>query len=986
MLYGSGRAIGRWVLTWLLLAAGAAQALDPSHRVSEYTVTAWTMDQGLPHNLVHALAQDENGDLWIGSWEGPTRFNGRAFTRHDSRSVEAIQLAGTRALLRDDDGALLLGTAQNGVVRLAGGVWSVLEPTADQRLRALVMRRGAAGELWIGTDSGLWRLAPDGTLDNPGQAAGLPQGAVFDLLDLGDGGLLIGSERGAYLMREGRCTEWGAQHRLPSGAIRALLLRRDGSLAVAGVPGAFLLAPDGEVRQIFAREVEALLEDRDGALWFSASSGGLIRHHIGRQEILDERLGLLGRATHALMEDREGLIWMGTTNGLYRIADAPAFGLGTARGLGDNYPRTILHHPDGTLYVGHARGLDRWTGEEFRPVPLGVEETSVLSLAVARDGGLWVGTYDRGALHLAKRRSTGVIDTIGDRDGLPTRHVRALRETSDGSLWIGTTSGLVRRWPDGRVDSIEDAPGRRNSFVRGLAPARDGGLWIALDVGLMRWHPDERIERWMERDGFPGGGSFDVLESAQGTVFIASDRGLLRLRDGRFTRYGRADGLPGETLFRLLQDRLGALWMCSNQGALRIDPAQFQRLDDGQGVRLSVDVVDRSSGMPSSQCNGGSGPAGDLAEDGALWFPTALGVAVIDPAAVAERRREQLQARIESAEIDGQALALDLPRTLPATARRLVIRYVATNLRAPQDVRYRYRMIGFDPGWVEAGSDAEAVFTNLPSGPLRFEVQATMAPADWSAQADAASATLDLVQQPPIWLRPWFLMLVLAALIGVLAGVLAWRTNSLRSQQARLRRIIDERTRELSAKNSALLQADQERESLLRQLAFQARHDVLTGLPNRRAGEERLEAAIQSAKQEGAPLCLALMDVDHFKRINDSLGHPAGDAMLRHLGALLLGTGLVRPADVARHGGEEFLLILPGISLDEAVERLRALGDSVATSPVTLGDGSTVACSVSIGVAQWVPGMAPSRLVALADRRLYLAKQRGRDRVVAEDA
>lgn len=964
----------------LLLVAGPLHALDPAHHVSEYTVTAWNMEDGLAHNLVHALAQDADGYLWIGSWEGAARFNGRTFASFGKHAAPGISLAGARAILRDRDGALLFGTAQNGVVRLLDGVWSTLEPTVVQRLRALELLRTTDGDLWIGTDTGLWRLSGETSLQDVGSTVGLAAGSVFALLDLGPDGLLIGSEHGAFLLRENRLEAWGLARGIPPGQVRGLLLRRDGSFVIAASAGAFLAWPDGRLDQLFASEVEAVLEDRDGALWLSVTSGGLVRYFHGRLDTIDETLGLRGRGSPAMMEDRDGLIWVGTTNGLFRIADAPAFGLGTVRGLGDNYPRTILRHPSGTLYVGHARGLDRWTGDGFRPVPLDVQETSVLALAPALDGGLWIGTYDRGVLYLP---ADGRTETIRRIDGLPMRHVRALRETSDGSLWIGTTAGLVRRWPDGRIEPIEDAPGHLSAFIRGIAPARDGGLWIGFDNGLMRWHPDGRSKRWLASAGFPGVGSFDVLETARGTAFIGSDRGLLRLRNEQFTVLDSAAGIPNDTIFRLLQDGLGALWLCSNRGAFRIDRAQFEELDAGLRDRVSVDTVDRLSGMPSSQCNGGSGPAGDLDGNGAIWFPTALGVAVIDPEAVAARSRVRVPVHIEGVQVDGVAQSPGAKQTLASTVRRVVIQYIGLHLRAPQGVRYRYRMVGFDHDWVDVGTGTEAVYTNLPVGPLRFEVQATMAPPDWQGLEAIPTATLDLEQLPPLWLRPWFLALALLALVALLLGVTAWRSASFRAQQARLRRIIDARTHELSSKNQALQEADRERESLLRQLSYQASHDALTGLANRRAGEARLVTAIEAAERSGTPLCVALMDVDHFKQINDSHGHAAGDAVLRHLSALLSGSGFVRPEDVARHGGEEFLLILPRLDLAAAIERLRALGSVVATSSVALGDGARLSCSVSVGVAQWQPGLLPSRLVALADQRLYLAKQQGRDRVVA---
>lgn len=967
----------------LLSGQGVALALDPAHHVSEYSVTAWTMQDGLPHNFVQAIAQDRDGYLWVGTWAGAARFNGREFTLFDEHAMPGIPLAGVRVIARDTDGALLFGTSQYGVVRFDRGVWSRVEPTVTRGLRVVSLARVGDGSLWVGTDRTIWRLQPDGSIEDMA-AHGLPQGTVLALLDLGDDGVLVGGDHGVFRWRDGRFEDLGRQHHVAEAPIRALLRRRDGSLAVAGNAGVFLIEGEGRARQILFRQTESLLEDRDGSLWIGVSAGGLVRYADGRLEAIDGAQGFLGRNSQALLEDREGLLWVGTTNGLFRVNDAPAFGLDTRRGLGDNYPRAILRDTDGAMVVGHARGMDRWTGDRFEPVALEPEESSVLALGHARDGGLWLGTYDQGVLYLPPGRDAHAAPIEGIA-GLPSHHVRAVRETADGSLWIGTTAGLVRRHPDGRMERIADSPGRSDSFIRGLAPASDGGLWIALGNGLMHWHPDERFERWMSGDDYPGIGSLDVLEIAPDDVFIGGDRGLLRLRDGRFRVYGREHGLPVDALFRVLRDARGMLWMCGNRGAYRVDPRELDEVDAGRRSRVSVDVLDQSSGMPSSQCNGGSAPAGDLDDTGRLWFPTALGVAVIDPEAVSARAQVSVPLRIEDVVVDGEVQAQASRYVIEPSANRVVVNYVGLHLRDPRGVRYRYRLSGFDRDWVDAGNALQAVYTNLPPGRLRFEVQAALAPVDWDAMAEIPTATLELERIPPYWRRPWFYALFPLAALLLSLGWFLWRSARYQRRQRVLMELVDVRTRELMDKNEALQRAGIERESLLRQLAHQARHDMLTGIANRRAGEERLQQAVQQADASDAPLCIALLDVDRFKRINDAFGHDAGDAVLRRLAVLLGDADFIGPHNVARYGGEEFLLLLPGHRLAGATEKLAELVARIAATKFMLDDGRGIDCTVSIGVVEWQPGMSPGQAVVQADRRLYRAKQLGRNRVEAGD-
>jgi len=171
---------------------------------------------------------------------------------------------------------------------------------------------------------------------------------------------------------------------------------------------------------------------------------------------------------------------------------------------------------------------------------------------------------------------------------------------------------------------------------------------------------------------------------------------------------------------------------------------------------------------------------------------------------------------------------------------------------------------------------------------------------------------------------------------------------------------------------------------ILAELRYRSRHDALTGLLNRRAMEERLLAQVQRSRRTGEPFAVLMLDLDHFKAINDRHGHAAGDRALQHASATLK-SGLREVDAVARFGGEEFLVLMPGATLEAALpvaERLRTA--LVADAPRV--DGAMLLLSTSIGIAQWREPEDPSHVVMRADAALYEAKSRGRDCVVVETA
>jgi two-component system, cell cycle response regulator len=176
---------------------------------------------------------------------------------------------------------------------------------------------------------------------------------------------------------------------------------------------------------------------------------------------------------------------------------------------------------------------------------------------------------------------------------------------------------------------------------------------------------------------------------------------------------------------------------------------------------------------------------------------------------------------------------------------------------------------------------------------------------------------------------------------------------------------------------------DEQEEKALKQVYEAALLDALTGALNRRALEERIEADLAAANKHGLELSLLMFDIDHFKKVNDTFGHLAGDAVIRAIADLARRS--VRAGDtLGRYGGEEFVVILRGIGLSGGVEIAERLRAAVAQHPVAF-EGRQIPVTASGGVASLACcGAARNRtqLLSVADARLYKAKQGGRNRIM----
>lgn len=973
----------RWqavcVLVGLALAlAGPVRALDPELPLDHYTVTRWSAEDGLPHSQIHDIDQGRDGFLWATTWEGTVRFDGLGFVTVESLHAATGGRLASRQLWREPAGDMLVSVDGAGLMQVPAHAPAHPACAGLGALRVFQVVAAAEGDPggpWLATSDGLFRRRDGHCQRVPGGEV-LAGQTVNVMLAQADGSLWLGLPRGLYRWHAGRLEALGERLGLAPGEVRALAGDGSGATWIAGEQGVWRHR-DGRLRRMRPGRTEGLLIDRAGALWVAATDSAVLRYWNGRWDRLGEDDGVLGYATGALFEDREGLVWFGTTHGLFRIADGPVRAIGRQPGLPSDYVRSVLETGDGAVWIGHSIGLSVLRDGQARqvfPEP-GGNPASVLSLAAAAGGGVWAGTYNRGVVRVDA--GGGAQPLVPDSHPLAAEQVRALLQEPDGTLWIGTERGL-RAWRDGAFDP-DPLPGLPALPVRVLHLAADGRLWIGQLGGLAWRDRDGHLVMQRPDEHYPAHSVFDVLSDPEGGAWIATDRGLLHHRDGRYREYGVAQGLSGSTVFRLLADGFGNLWLSSNHGVTRIPRAAFAAIDQGGQARLDVEVFNRDDGMPSRQANGGSAPAGWRLANGELWLPTAAGIAVFDPAPVMERGRAPVPLLIDALQVNGQSRPPSAPGLLPAGAR-VHIRYAGLSLRQPGALRYRYRMRGVDRDWVEAGALREVTYTNLPGGPLRFEVQVALSPVDWSRPA--ASIGLDLQVATLWWRQPWVLLAGGIGLMGLLLLWHHWLVRRQRRRQRRLEAMVTERTRQLRQTNRELEEASRQRERLVEQLAYQASHDPLTGLPNRRAGDQALAVALQQADTGHVPLCVAIGDVDRFKHINDRHGHQGGDRVLAQVAQQLQASLREPGVSVARLGGEEFLVVLGGRTLAEAVARLERARQDIAELVPRLDGAGAVHCTISIGVVERTGHEGIDALLQRADAALYEAKRQGRDRVV----
>jgi signal transduction histidine kinase/ligand-binding sensor domain-containing protein/ActR/RegA family two-component response regulator len=482
------------------------------------------------------------------------------------------------SLARTPDGYLWLATNE-GLVRFDGVRFTVFDRDNTPELRSRIITTlhvDVLGRLWVGTRVGV--LVLDGGRFSTQADAGLSGGYIRAITSDQHGRVWIGSEKALFAISDaGVVTAYGREQGLQDAAIRALRVDRAGALWIGtNVGGLYRHSGAGFERIVLSEDpasqaVRAIYEDHDGTIWAGTENGRLFR---GREDNFAEypHTGSNGAAINAILRDRDGSLWIATTGGA-----ALRLGAGGPARLSmqdDNDVKALLEDPEGSLWLGTAgAGLIRLRDSKF--VQYGTSEglagNIAWSVTEAHDGSLWLGT-DSGL----SRYSNGRFEYYAPRFGLEDVRVRAVLEDRPGTVWFGTQGRGAYRWQDGRLTRFSRAEGLSGDAVKAIGEDHLGRIWIGSNIGIDivdngRLQAVPAALRKLQ----PFSTSL-LLEDRQRRMWIATDAfGLHMLEGEQLHRYGTEDGLPSPRVVSIYEDSSGALWIGTLEGLVRHSDGRF---------------------------------------------------------------------------------------------------------------------------------------------------------------------------------------------------------------------------------------------------------------------------------------------------------------------------------------------------------------------------------------------------------------------------
>lgn len=904
--------------------------------------------------VVYGISQDQQDFLWLAAeFDGLLRFDGQQYLRFAAPGPR--QHLSYSQVVTDQHNQLWIGTWGDGVWQLDALRKHWQQVTGlEEKAQVQALKISSTGTLWIGTTHGLYQRS-----EAKQQATlwpALKDIRIWHIAEQNDGTLWVGTSKGLYLLRptDASQSHWFEHPDLTNTEIRTVAihdqqvligLRAHVGLLHINAPSQLQLLALGNPNHILAEGANS---------WLVGSIDGLFQvHHNG--EVLSKTLLHPATDIRRLYRDRRGKLWMtGRNSGLFSL---PAMPLKLIQPDLSSFLSPIQPHRLGpasfisSRWQALERTLLRVDAGQWQEIPF----RSELPVSYARDvvefGKYTLAATDQGLFQLRNQAFVSMQLPMQP----PRFNVERMALAPDGALWLGL-------WEQGvlRIDASaaqHDVAAWRPQQLQPQAQPLEGIIDIRTDPKQRLWLLSRQGKLYLGRsDGIDlkwqppatlSSGYFQCMLPEGDIIWLCTDRGLIRLSDNltTVTQWGTAEGLPDQRVIGITRTA-NYLWILTRSGVLRANPdgSQLHLLAPRPGMELT-----------GAQLNG-INPY----KDNQVQVATSTGIWVVSPSDMTVVPND-MQLHLTSLRINRQLYNVaDTSSMLELTddVHELQLQFKLLTFQPHLQVQYFFR---WQPQsqWTSLGSDATLTLSQLKPGLHRLEVMAQ------AGGQQIRSQLLQLQVPIPWWQRPLGLIA-----LGLCCSFLLWtlyrlRTKHLEQRAAKLDQLVMQRTAELEQANE--------------QLRVQSNTDSLTGLLNRRALYAAADLLQAQRRRTDSALTLVLIDIDHFKAINDTFGHDSGDSVLKQV-AFYLKQRLRGQDLIARWGGEEFLLLMPDTDMTAAMALLEELRMGIRQLKLP---ELPYSLSATFGLSEvGLDTAAFEQALKAADKALYQGKARGRDQVV----
>ena len=757
----------------------------------QYSFINFSIEDGLAQSQVLSIYQDPKGYLWMGTYGGLSRYDGKNFVNYSK-----------------EDGLI------------------------DNRINSITA--GKKGEIYFATLGGINRYNGRSFTSLPLKDE-LSKNQVTSVAFDRNGNLWMGTDGGGVCMYNGMGFVYFSEiDGLMNDYVRSVCLDKNGNVWF-GTRGGICYYDGKAFRKIDStiaqpHNVSRIIEDKDKNLWFCSYGEGVFKYDpsavlgasLNTFINYTESDGLIMDWIRDATQDAEGNFWFASRSGVSKFNGKTFLNFDEANGLFYSNINTVMQDKEGKVWFGtDGKGLLKFTGELFVNYTIQDGLSSDIVMSVTEDNYMnrWYGTYGNGVCRqdtsgkftnytMADGLNNNVIWTcytdkdnkvwFGTSDGacyfengkftslpdsLPANTVYSIFRDSKNNMWFGTTAGVTKY--DGKIFThYTDAEKNVGKNVRSIAEDKNHNLWFASSSGLYQYNGNQFKVLNADTSGLSDNNVVSVVIDSEQNVWAGTSNGITVFGKSGGSALDVDDKYSSNNINFLLISSDEHLWIGTNNGIYELDLTMFR-----SNSTTKFNHYTNYEGLRSLECNQN---AAYEDKSGNLWFGTSDGILKYSPEQSANARtnpeplthitgvRLFLQPTDWSPFSDSIDDATQLPMHLSIDYKKkyLTFDYIGISLNNPGAVRYQFMLEGFDSDWSPVTDATFATYSNLPHGHYTFKVLACNKDGVWNTEP----ATFSFEITPPFWLTWWFFILAALTVGGLIYMIYRWRVSRIKEQ------------------------------------------------------------------------------------------------------------------------------------------------------------------------------------------------------------
>ncbi len=982
------------ILLVLFCITGSTHATVNSNQWQIHNID---VEQGLPDPTVFSLDQDHSGFMWFGTTNGIARYDGYRIKvfKHETNDINSLSNNNAGNIFIDSKNTLWVGTFGGGLNTMDLNTGQITRhPFNEVKTDNIISENVQAfyedtqSRMWVGTSTGLYLYTNNLFTyyhNNEEQKNNQVSYRVWDIIEDFNKNIWVGTSEGLSQLNP----TTGIFHNfylpdelivdISSNQFRKLFMIDD-TIWIGSSTSLYSFdisthtfqshTPHEKIKinDIFQiDEQHFLIGSNHGLYQFDLQANALKTDHDNHWEILKNA------DIRNIFLDDSGLLWMATRdNGVIKIDQkgglfqhhTQAFPLQNQNNksiwsLNTDHKNLLYMGTSSTLFKENDKGnFESISSEHLDFIP-GI----IRDIKPSKNNGMWIASSE-GLYFLNEHDSIAknILKPFELVNIKPT-DVFSVEESSNGTIWLTLYNLGILKWqPDtNQAELIQSyAGGTLTDLNLGqIFQDNNGYIWISSNiVGAFRYDINNNKMLLFKHDyndesSISSNKINDIFQDSQDRIWITTTRGLNLFDPDKlsFRRYDQKDGLLSNELKTILEDSQYNLWLVYKFGISRFNPVSNE---------INNYILNNSI-----KNDGFITRAATIDSNDVLYFGSTNGYYTFNPHDLQKGIAHQPQFIITDVTIDNEALPFEFLSSgikkfnLTPEQKVITFEFAALEYKTTEQVKYSYRLAGLNDNWYDVTSSRRIELRNLNTGDYQIEIRAKNNDGRWDEQL----LKLEVIKHPDWWSIGW--VRILFVLLGVLIATIIhyYRTYKIRKQYQILEDEVKMRTSELLLLN--------------KQLKTASETDFLTGLYNRMGFINTLKNSNNNFESN----CIVMADIDHFKHVNDTFSHSAGDEVLKKATSIMR-SFLTEQDTLARWGGEEFIFHIRNKDESQTHQLIEKVRQKIENTefvyndkviPVTCTFGICLCCNDSTGLKDCIYS---------ADEALYRGKALGRNRTV----